>query len=74
MQCEVDRFRSSVQLTYDYYHAIEDKLIPEPPPAFYVDLLEAGEELPPVEEETTEGSGEYTYPRLDKIFSYALKA
>jgi len=32
MQAEVDKFRSSIQIIQDYYHAFEDKLIPEAPP------------------------------------------
>lgn len=32
MQSEVDKFRSSIQIIHDYYHAFEDKLIPEAPP------------------------------------------
>jgi len=31
MQSEVDKFKASVQLLHDYYHAFEDKLIPEAP-------------------------------------------
>lgn len=29
MQAELDKFKISVQIIWDYYHAIEDKLIPE---------------------------------------------
>lgn len=29
MQNEVDKFKASVQLLHDYYHAFEDKLVPE---------------------------------------------
>ena len=78
MQSEVDKFRSSIQIIQDYYHAFEDKLIPEAPPLITQDLLAEGEELPPVET-LPEGSdpllvASYTYPRLDKIFEKALKA
>lgn len=31
MQAEVDKFKSSITVLQDYYHAFEDKLIPEPP-------------------------------------------
>jgi hypothetical protein len=31
MQTEVDKFKGSIQLLQDYYHAFEDKLIPEAP-------------------------------------------
>ena len=77
MQSEVDKFRSSIQIIHDYYHAFEDKLIPEAPPMVTQDLLAEGEELPPVET-LLEGAdplsaGSYTYPRLDKIFEKALK-
>lgn len=78
MQAEVDKFKSSVQILQDYYHAFEDKLIPEPPPMVTTDLIAEGEELPPVEQ-LAEGSDasqvvSYQYPRLDKIFEKALKS
>lgn len=78
MQAEVDKFKSSIQIIQDYYHAFEDKLIPEPAPLVTQDLVAEGEELPAVET-LPEGSdptnaGLYTYPRLDKIFEKALKA
>jgi len=31
MQCEIDKFKGIIQLIHDYYHAIEEKLIPETP-------------------------------------------
>lgn len=49
MQSEVDKFKASVQLLHDYYHAFEDKLIPEAPQFITQDLVGEGEELPPVE-------------------------
>lgn len=49
MQGEVDKFKSSVQILHDYYHAFEDKLIPEAPPLVTQDIVNEGEELPPVE-------------------------
>lgn len=78
MQTEVDKFRSSVQLIQDFYHAFEDKLVPELPQSATIDLVQEGEELPPVEV-LPEGSDSqaielYTYPRLDVIFTRALKA
>jgi hypothetical protein len=77
MQSEVDKFRSSIQIIHDYYHAFEDKLIPEAPPMVTQELFAEGEELPPVETlpEGTDplSSASYTYPRLDKIFEKALK-
>jgi len=77
MQSEVDKFKSSVQIIHDYYHAFEDKLVPEAPPLITQDLIAEGEEMPPVEL-LPEGSdanvaGSYTYPKLDKIFEKALK-
>jgi hypothetical protein len=77
MQTEVDKFKSSVQLLHDYYHAVEDKLVPEAPPLVTADLVGETEELPPVEL-LPEGSDPnnlelYTYPRLDKLFEKALK-
>ncbi len=78
MQGEVDKFRSSIQILHDYYHAFEDKLIPEAPPMVTQELFAEGEEMPPVEV-LPEGAdplaaASYTYPRLDKIFEKALKA
>lgn len=49
MQSEVDRFKGSIQLIHDYYHVFEDKLIPEAPPLMTTELVNEGEELPPVE-------------------------
>lgn len=78
MQAEVDKFKQSVNIIHDYYHAFEDKLIPEQPPSITTELVAEGEELPPVEL-LPEGSDAlnialYTYPRLDKLFEKALKA
>lgn len=77
MQAEVDKFKSSITVLQDYYHAFEDKLIPEPPGLVTQELIAEGEELPPVES-LIEGAdinvaASYTYPRLDKIFEKALK-
>ena len=33
MQSEVDLFKTEIQILQDYYHAIEEKLIPEAPAA-----------------------------------------
>lgn len=78
MQAEVDKFKSSIQILHDYYHAFEDKLIPEAPPAVTTDLVAEGEDLPPIEtlQEGADASNaaSYLYPRLDKIFEKALKA
>jgi len=78
MQNELDRFKGNVQLIHDYYHVFEDKLIPEAPPLNTAELVNEGEELPPVEV-FAEGQDpfsidSYTYPRLDKLFERALKA
>lgn len=77
MQAEVDKFKSSIQILQDFYHAFEDKLIPEPPAMITSDILGEGEDLPAIEV-LPEGAdalnaGSYTYPRLDKIFEKALK-
>ena len=77
MQSEVDKFKSSIQLLHDYYHAFEDKLVPEAPQFATQDLVGETEDLPPVET-LPEGSDQnnadlYLYPRLDKIFEKALK-
>jgi hypothetical protein len=65
-------------MIHDYYHAIEEKLIPEPPAAYTVELTAEGEEIPPCEllAEGADASKleSYTYPRLDKLFEKALKA
>ena len=39
MQSEVDRFKASVQLLHDYYHAFEDKLVPEAPQVLTAELV-----------------------------------
>lgn len=31
MQAELDKFKINIQIIQDYYHAIEEKLIPEAP-------------------------------------------
>lgn len=77
MQSEVDKFKSSIQILHDYYHAFEDKLIPEAPQVVTQELVAEGEELPPIES-LPEGSDPniltlYNYPRLDKLFEKALK-
>lgn len=32
-QAEVDKFKVTIQIIQDYYHAVEEKLIPEAPSA-----------------------------------------
>ena len=54
---------------YDYYYAIDDRLLPELPPQHTIDLVTEGEELPPVEGEA-EAPG---FPRLEEMFKRALK-
>jgi len=74
-QAEVDRFKAAVQILHDYYHAIEEKLIPEPPAQYFVEI--EGDDLPPVEQAPVDDpfkAEAYTYPRLDKLFEKALKA
>lgn len=63
---------------HDYYHAIEEKLIPEAPDAVTVYLMKDDVELPEVEK-LAEGADTiditaYSYPRLDDLFKRALKA
>jgi hypothetical protein len=81
MQSEVDKFRSAVHLLQDYYYAIEDRLVPDPPETLNYELIsyeeEGGaEELPPVFQRSIEDDETSTeiYPRLDKLFEKALKS
>jgi len=78
MQSEIDKFKGTIQLVHDYYHAIDEKLIPEAPEQNTIDLLAEDQELPDVEK-LTEGAeatdvNSYSYPRLDDFFKKALKA
>jgi len=78
MQSEIDKFKATIQLVHDYYHAVDDKLIPEAPETNHVDLLKEDTELPEVEK-IAEGAeimdiNSYSYPRLDDLFKRALKA
>ena len=78
MQSEIDKFKGTIQLIHDYYHAIDEKLIPEAPESNTIDLLVEDQELPDVEK-LPEGAeptdiNVYTYPRLDDFFKKALKA
>jgi hypothetical protein len=78
MQSEIDKFKGTIQLTHDYYHAVEEKLIPEAPESVTVDLLKEDVELPEVER-LAEGAdasdiASYSYPRLDDLYKKALKA
>ena len=77
MQSEVDKFKTEIQILQDYYHAVEEKLIPEAPAATTVEIGFDGEE-PPAIESITEGLDvnkleNYTYPRLDRLLALALK-
>lgn len=71
MQTEVDKFRTSIQLIHDYYFAIDEKLVSEAPDKYQYELVNEGEELPPVE---ILGETESTYPRIDDFLKRALKA
>lgn len=78
MQAEVDKFRNSVFLIQDYYHVIENKLVPDPPEKQNYELVAVNEdgtieELPPVYETSPEGENE-VYPRLNKLYERALKS
>ena len=70
LQNEVDKFRGCVQLLQDYYCAVEDRVIPEPPTQATTELIGEGEELPPVLAEGDAGS----FPRLEKLYEKAIKA
>lgn len=77
MQAELDKFKITVQILQDYYHAIEEKLIPEAAPSATVDLGFDDGDAPPIES-LPEGADAtnpdlYTYPRLDKLLLMALK-
>lgn len=77
MQAELDKFKVSVQILQDYYHAIEERLIPEAAPSTTVELgFDEGDA--PAVESLPEGADAtnadlYTYPRLDKLLLLALK-
>jgi hypothetical protein len=78
MQSEIDKFKGTIQLVHDYYHTIEEKLIPEAPEGVTVDLMKEDLEIPEVEKigegaETSDISA-YSYPRLDDLYKRALKA
>ena len=80
MQAEVDKFRSCSHLLQDYYYAIEDRLIADPPESLNYELVATNdegepEELPPIFEKDAENpEAVETYPRLDKIYGKALKS
>jgi hypothetical protein len=80
MQSEVDKFRNSASLLQDYYYAIEDRLVSDPPEKLNYEIVvknEDGttEELPPIFDKEGEGEeAKEVYPRLDKLFEKALKA
>jgi hypothetical protein len=78
MQSEIDRFKGTVQLIHDYYHAIEEKVIPDQPDSFTTELTHDGDDLPEVEK-MQDGADptnvqSYLYPRLEELFKRALKA
>lgn len=78
MQAELDKFKISVQLLQDYYHAIEDKILPDLPQANISELAFAeNEEPPPIEQKLENGDENvvesWSFPRLDKLLIMALK-
>ena len=78
MQSEVDKFKTQIQIIHDYYHAIEEKLIPEAPPSSSVEIaFPDGEEPPAVENLPAEADPtkleNYTFPRLDRLLAMAIK-
>ena len=74
----MDKFKTQVQIVHDYYHAIEEKLVPEAPPATTAEIgFNEGEE-PPAVENLPEGADatkieSYAYPRLDRLLAMAIK-
>ncbi len=77
MQAELDRFKVSIQIIHDYYHAVEEKNTPELTAPACVELHFEGDEMPPVEA-VPEGADRsapdsYTYPRLEKLLAMALR-
>jgi hypothetical protein len=77
MQTELDKFKISIQIIHDYYHAIEEKNTPEILGSTTVELAFEGDELPAVEA-CPEGADRnvvesYTFPRLEKLLAIALK-
>jgi hypothetical protein len=77
MQAELDKFKVSVQILQDYYHAIEEKLIPEAAPMTTADLGFDDGDAPAVETlpdgADAMNADVYTYPRLDRLLLLALK-
>ena len=78
MQAEVDKFKTQVQIIHDYYYAIEEKLIPEAPPASIVEIGFGESEEPPAVENLPEGADatkieSYVYPRLDRLLAMSIK-
>lgn len=50
MQIEADKFWSAVNLTHDYYYAIEEKLIPDPPEKPFINIGQSIDDGVPPEE------------------------
>ena len=78
MQAEVDKFKVQVQIVNDYYHAVEEKLIPEAPVVSTAEIAFPEGEEPPVVEQLPENSDStklesYSYPRLDRLLALAIK-
>lgn len=78
MQAEVDKFKTQVQIIHDYYHAVEEKLIPDAPPASSVEIAFPDGEEPPAIENLPEGADStkiesYIFPRLDRLLAMAIK-
>ena len=67
-----------VQIINDYYHAIEEKLIPEAPAASTAEIAFPEGEEPPAVENLPENADatkleSYQYPRLDRLLALAIK-
>lgn len=78
MQSEIDKFKGTIQLIHDYYHAIDEKLIPEAPEHITVDIMKEEADMPEIEKiadgQDAQNIASYTYPRLEDFFKKALKA
>lgn len=77
MQAELDKFKVSIQILQDYYHAVEEKLIPEAAPSTTAELGFDEGDAPAVESladgQDSTNADVYNYPRLDKLIAMALK-
>jgi hypothetical protein len=77
MKAELDKFKVSIQIIHDYYHAVEEKNTPEITGSNTLELAFEESDLPPIEsvldgaDKTSVDS--YNFPRLEKLLAMALK-